>query len=101
MQTPAALTSFQEQGKEDVYIELLKEIYTSSSMTVHLHKEINNDILTCANTPHEPQQMLEELADGSENQVLKMNKSKSKVVMDTDKPTYVNNTQFGNIESYI
>ena len=45
--------------------------------------------------------MLQELAGGSENQVLKMNKSKSKFVMDTDKPTYVNNTQFGNIESYI
>ena len=26
---------------ENVYIELLKEIYTNSSMTVHLHKESN------------------------------------------------------------
>ena len=39
VQIQAVLTSFQEQGKEDVYIELLKEIYTNSSMTVHLHKE--------------------------------------------------------------
>ena len=41
MQTQAVLTSLQEQGIEDVYIELLKEIYTNSSMTVHLHKESN------------------------------------------------------------
>ena len=35
VQTQAVLSSFQEQGIEDVYIELLKEIYTNSSMTVH------------------------------------------------------------------
>ena len=28
-----------EQGIEDVYIEILKDIYTDSSVTVHLHKE--------------------------------------------------------------
>ena len=35
------LTSLQEQGIEDVYIEILKYIYTDSSVTVglHLHKE--------------------------------------------------------------
>ena len=41
VQTEAVLTSLQEQGIEDVYIELLKEIYTNSSMIVHLHKESN------------------------------------------------------------
>ena len=41
VQTQAVLTSFQEQGIEDMYIELLKEIYTNSSMTVHLHNESN------------------------------------------------------------
>ena len=41
MQTQAVLTSLQEQGIEDVYIKLLKEIYTNSSITVHLHKESN------------------------------------------------------------
>ena len=41
VQTQAVLTSFQEQGIEDVYIELLKEIYSNSSMTCHLHKESN------------------------------------------------------------
>ena len=39
MQTQAVVTSLQEQGIADVYIELLKEIYANSSMTVHLHKE--------------------------------------------------------------
>ena len=39
VQTKAILTSLQEQGIEDVYIEILKDIYTDSSVTVHLHKE--------------------------------------------------------------
>ena len=38
VQTQAILASFQEQGIEDVYIKLLKEIYTNNSMTVQLHK---------------------------------------------------------------
>jgi hypothetical protein len=37
----AVLTSLQEQGPEDVFIELLKDIYINSSMTVNLHKESN------------------------------------------------------------
>ena len=39
IQTQAILTSLQEQGIEDVYIEILKDIYTDSLVTVHLHKE--------------------------------------------------------------
>ena len=39
MQTQVVLTSLQEQGIEHVYIELLKEIYTNSSMTVHLQDQ--------------------------------------------------------------
>ena len=110
-----------------MYIESLKETYTNSSTSVHLHKDSNttnitrgvrqgdtispklftaalesifrrvtwetrglkidgeylshlrfaDDILMYANTQHELQQMLQELADGSENQGLKMNKSKT------------------------
>ena len=45
--------------------------------------------VTCANTPHELQQMLQELADESKNQGPKMT------------PIYVNNTQIENVESYI
>ena len=43
--------------------------------------------------------MLHELADESENQGLKMNKSKTKVMMYT--PIYVNNTQIENVERCI
>ena len=39
VQTQTILTSLQEQGIEDVYIEILKDVYTDSSVTVHLHKE--------------------------------------------------------------
>ena len=45
--------------------------------------------------------MLHELADESENQGLKMNKSKTQVMMETDTLIYVNNTQIENAESYI
>ena len=40
VQTQAILTSLQELGNEDVYIDMLKDIYrpTDSSVTVHLHK---------------------------------------------------------------
>ena len=38
-QTQAILTSLQEQGIEYVYIDILKDIYRDSSVTVHLHKE--------------------------------------------------------------
>ena len=38
--TQPILISLQEQGIEDVYIQILKDIlYTDSSVTVHLHKE--------------------------------------------------------------
>ena len=39
VQTQAILTSLQEQGIEEVYTEILKNIYMDSSVTVHLHKE--------------------------------------------------------------
>ena len=39
VQTQTILTSLQEQGIEYVYIESLKDIYTDSSVTLHLHKE--------------------------------------------------------------
>ena len=39
VQTKAILTSLPKQGIEDVYIEITKDIYTDSSVTVHLHKE--------------------------------------------------------------
>ena len=151
MQTQAVLTSLQEQGIEDVSIELLKEMFTNSSTTVHLNIESNkidtrrgvrqgdtispklvtatlesifrqlswetrglkrngdylshlrfaDDIHICANTPHELQQMLQALAVESENQDIKMNKSKTKVMMENDTPIYFKNAQIEKVESYI
>ena len=65
------------------------------------HLRFADDILTSTNTSHELHQMLKELADESKNQGLKMNKSKTKVMMENDTPIYyVNNTQIENVESY-
>ena len=56
---------YYEQGIEDVYIEILKYIYTDSSVTVHLHNGVNidgeflsnlrfaDDIFLCTETPQE------------------------------------------------
>ena len=49
MQTQAILTSLQEQGIEYVYIELLKEIYTNSSMTAFAK---HRDIFTMVTLEH-------------------------------------------------
>ncbi len=43
--------------------------------------------------------MLPELDDESEDHVLKMNKSKTKVMMENDTPIHVNNTQIENVEN--
>ena len=40
VQIQTILASLQEHGIEYVYIEILKYIYTDSSVRVHLHKEI-------------------------------------------------------------
>ena len=42
--------------------------------------------------------MLQELADETDNQGLKMNKSKTTVMMETDTTIYVNNIQFENVD---
>ena len=65
------------------------------------HLRLADDILICANTPHELQEMLQELADESENQGLKMTKSKIKVMMENDTLIYVTNTEIENVESHI
>ena len=67
----------------------------------HLRFAVDLLIILCANTPHELQRMQQELADESDNQSLKMNKSKTKVMFETDTPIYVTNTQIENVQSYI
>ena len=47
------------------------------------------------------QQMVQKLANESENQGLKMNKSKTKVMMENDTPIYVNNTQIEKSYTYL
>ena len=59
-----------------------------------------DDILIYTKTLHELQEMLQELAAESENQGLKMNKSKTKMMMENDTPTHVNNTQIDNVETW-
>ena len=148
MQTEAICTSFQEQRIEDVFIELLKENYTTCSMIVQLHKErtisttgvrqgdsISPKLFTaalksvlrrltwefrdvmidgeyrshflfadgkliCANTPHELQQILQDI-DENENKGMKMDKSKTNVMMENHTPICVNHTQIENVDSYI
>ena len=140
VQTQAILTSLQEQGIEDVYIEILKDIYTDSSVTVHLHKESDkirikrgvrqgdtispklftatlesifrrlnwenkglkldgeflsnlrfaDAIFLCTETPQEVQQMLQELSDESRRMGLKMNITKTKVMVVDNTPINVN-----------
>ena len=65
----------------------------------HLH--FDDDILIRANTSHELQQILHDLADQRGNQGLKMNKSKTKLIMENDTPIYVSNTHIENVECYI
>ena len=141
VQTQAIFTSLQEQGIEDVYIEIVKDIYTDSSVTVHLHKESEkirikrgvrhgdtispklftatlesifrrlnwenkgvkidgeflstlrfaDDIFLCTETPQELQQMLQELSDESRRMGLKMNITKTKVMVVDSTPINVNN----------
>ena len=64
------------------------------------HLRFPVDILICANTPHELQQMIQELTDNSKNQDLKMNMSMTKVMMEHVTPTYVNNNQIENGQIY-
>ena len=130
-----------------MYIEILKDIYTDSSVTVHLHKESEkirikrgvrqgdtispklftatlesifrrlnwenkgvkidgeflpyrrfaDDIFLCTEPPQELQQMLQELSDESRRMGLKMNITKTKVVVVDNTPINVNNVLIENV----
>ena len=147
-----AVVLSQEQGIEDVYIEILKYLlYTDSSVTVHLHKESEkirikrgvrqgdtispklftatlesifrrlnwenkgvkidgeflphlrsaDDIFLCTETAQELQQMLHELSDESRRMGLKMNITKTKVMVVDNTPINVNNVLIENVPGYV
>ena len=56
------------------------------------HLRFADDMFIYANTPHELQQMLPELAYKSNTQSLMINKSKAKVMMENDTPVYMSTT---------
>ena len=153
VQTQAILTSLQEQGTEYVYIEILKDTYTDSSVTVHLHKESEkirikrgvrqgdtispklftatlesiilfrrlnwenkgvkidgeflsnirfaDDIFLCTETPQELQQMLQELSGESRQMGLKINITKTNVMVVDNTPINVNNVLIENAPGYV
>ena len=124
IQTQAILSSLQDQGIEDAYIQLMKDIYTDSSVTVHLHKESektnikrgvrqgdtispklftstlesifrrlnwenkglrfweNKGLCFADETPQELEIMLQELCEESNLSGLRMNISKTKVMVE-------------------
>ena len=125
VQTQAILTSLQEQGIEDVYIEILKDIYTDSSVlftatleTVFRRLNWENkgvkidgeflynlrfadDIFLCTEMPQELQKMLQELSDESRRMGLKMNIAKTKVMVVDNTPINVNNVLIENVPGYV
>ena len=62
-----------------------------------------DDIFLCIETPHELQQMLQELSDESRRMGLKMNiaKSKRKVMVVDSTPINVNNVLIENVEGCV
>ena len=85
-------------ARESTFRRLIWETRGLKIDIIDSHLRFADDILICANTPHELQQML---ANESETQGRKINMSKTKVIMENDMPIYVSNTQIVNVESYI
>ena len=60
-----------------------------------------DDIFLCTETPQELQQMLQELSDESRQMVLKMNITKTKVMVVDNTPINVNNVLIENVPGYV
>ena len=60
-----------------------------------------DDIFLCTETPQELQQMLQELSDESRQMGLKMNISKTKVMVVDNTPINVNNVLIENVPGYV
>ena len=73
-----------------------------SNISVYLnHLPFADDIFLCTETPHELEIMLKELCEESNLSGLRMNISKTKIMVEDNTPIYVNNTQIENVESYV
>ena len=60
-----------------------------------------DDIFLCTETPQELQQMLQELSDESRQMGLKMNITKTKVMVVDNTPIHVNNVLIENVPGYV
>ena len=60
-----------------------------------------NDIFICTETPQELQHMLQELSDESRQMCLKMNITKTKVMVVDNTPINVNNVLIENVPGYV
>ena len=60
-----------------------------------------DDIFLCTETPQELQQMLQELSDESRRMGLKMNITKTKVMVVDNTPINVNNMLIENVQGYV
>ncbi|KAI0241134.1 hypothetical protein LSAT2_001223 [Lamellibrachia satsuma] len=65
------------------------------------HLRFADDISLCTETPQELEIMLQELCEESNLSGLRMNISKTKIMVEDNTPVYVNNTQIENVESYV
>ena len=64
------------------------------------HLRFADDIFICRETPHELQHMLQELSDESRRMGLKMNITKTKVMVVDNTPIKVNNVLIENVQGY-
>ena len=65
------------------------------------HLRFADDIFLCTETPQELQQMLQELSDESRRMGLKMNITKTKVMVVDNTPINVNNVLIENVQGYV
>ena len=111
VQTQAILTSFQEQGIEDVYIEMLKYLCTDSSVTVHLQKESEKirikrgvrqgDTISPKLFTATLESIFRRLSDESRRMGLKMNITKTNVMVVDYTPINVNKFLIENVPGYV
>ncbi|GBP58041.1 Mediator of DNA damage checkpoint protein 1 [Eumeta japonica] len=100
--------SLKEQGIEQKYIRLIKNVYSHSTARIQLEKKGTpfrvgkDDIVLFAETPENIQQMIYELAKESEKTGLKLNPEKTKVMTNGKKSTIrIGNNQIDYTDEYV